>query len=109
MAIPTAMISLVPGYAVIGISAPILITLFRVLQGFVASAEFTGSAVFLVEHAKPEHRAFFGCLTSSAYSAGMLLAGLGASLFTASFMPEWGWRLGFAVAIIAGIIIFYLR
>lgn len=109
MAIPTAMISLIPSYAVIGISAPILITLFRVMQGFVASSEFTGSAIFLVEHAKPERRAFFGCLTSSAYSAGMLLAGLCASFFTASFMPSWGWRLGFAVAIIAGVVIFFLR
>ncbi len=109
MAIPTAMISLIPSYAVIGISAPILITLFRVLQGFVASSEFTGSAIFLVEHAKPERRAFFGCLTSSAYSAGMLLAGLAASFFTASFMPSWGWRLAFAVAIIAGVVIFFLR
>lgn len=109
MAIPTATISLIPSYAVIGIAAPLLITFFRVLQGFVASAEFTGSAIFLVEHARPTQQALFGSLTSSAYSTGMLLAGLAASFFTASFMPLWGWRLGFAVALIAGIVIFYLR
>ena len=109
MAIPTAMISIVPGYKSIGIAATILITILRVMQGFVASSEFTGSAIFLVEHAKPGKKAFYGCLTSSAYSMGSILAGLAASLFTASFMPEWGWRLGFVIALIAGVVIFFLR
>ncbi|AOU64442.1 MFS transporter [Legionella pneumophila] len=109
MAIPTALISAVPSYQYIGITAPLLITLLRVIQGFVASSEFTGSAIFLVEHAKPEKKAFYGCLTSSAYSTGLILAGLAASFFTASFMPDWGWRLGFGLALIAGILIFYLR
>lgn len=109
MAIPTSMISVLPGYQVIGLLAPILVTLLRVTQGFVASSEFTGSAIFLVEHAKPGQKAFYGCLTSSAYSTGVIFAGLAASLLTASFMPAWGWRLGFAIALFAGMIIFYLR
>jgi len=109
MAIPTAMIGFLPGFKTIGIAAPILITLLRVIQGFVASSEFTGSAVFLVEHAKPNQKAFYGSLTSSAYSVGVIVAGLAASLFTASFMPDWAWRLGFGMALIAGLVIFYLR
>lgn len=109
MAIPTALMSLVPSYDSIGIAAPILIVGLRVMQGLVASSEFTGSAVFLVEHAKPGKKAFYGCLTSSAYSLGTLLAGLAATFLTASFMPAWGWRIGFALALVAGIIIFYLR
>ncbi|HAT8371203.1 TPA: MFS transporter [Legionella pneumophila] len=109
MAIPTAMISIIPSYQYIGITAPLLITLLRVIQGFVASSEFTGSAIFLVEHAKTEKKALYGCLTSSAYSTGLILAGLAASFFTASFMPDWGWRIGFGLALIAGILIFYLR
>lgn len=109
MAIPTALISVVPSYQYIGIAAPFFITLLRVIQGFVASSEFTGSAIFLVEHAKPENKAFYGCLTSSAYSTGLIMAGLAASFFTASFMPDWGWRIGFGLALIAGILIFYLR
>ncbi len=109
MAIPTSIISILPGFKTIGIAAPILMTLLRVIQGFVASSEFTGSAIFLVEHAKPTRKAFYGCLTSSAYSIGVVFAGLAASLFTASFMPEWGWRLAFALSLIAGIVIFYLR
>ena len=109
MAIPTALISLIPSYQYIGITAPLLVTLLRVIQGLVASSEFTGSAIFLVEHATPEKKALYGCLTSSAYSSGSILAGLAASFFTASFMPDWAWRLAFGLALIAGILIFYLR
>lgn len=109
MTIPTSLISLLPGYQHIGIAASILITLLRVIQGFVASSEFTGSAIFLVEHASPKQKAFYGSLTSSSYSIGIIFAGLAASFFTASFMPAWGWRLGFSVALIAGMVIFYLR
>lgn len=109
MAIATAMIGLVPSYNAIGIAAPILITLFRLIQGFVASAEYVGSAVFLVEHAKPHKKALYGCLTSSAYSLGFILAGLVTSFCTQAFMPDWAWRLGFGFSLIAGILIFYLR
>ena len=109
MAIPTALISLVPSYQMIGIAAPILITLLRMIQGSVAGSEFTGSAVFLVEHAKPNKKAFYGSLTSIAYSLGYIAAGFTSSLLTASFMPSWGWRLGFALSLLAGILIFYLR
>lgn len=109
MAIPTAMIGLVPSYQAIGVFAPLAITFLRILQGFVASAEFTGSAVFLVEHAPSGKKALYGCLTSSAYSTGLILAGLVASFLSASFMPVWGWRLGFVLALIAGVLIFWLR
>ncbi len=109
MALSTAMIACLPGFKTIGITAPILITLLRVTQGFVASSEFTGSAIFLVEHAKPGQKAFYGSLTSSAYSIGVIFAGLITSLLTASFMPDWSWRLGFGLALVAGIVIFYLR
>jgi len=109
MAIPTSIMSILPGYESIGLMAPILVTLLRVAQGFVASSEFTGSAIFLVEHAKPHQKAFYGCLTSSAYSLGVIFAGLVATLLTAAFMPAWGWRIGFVIALVAGMIIFYLR
>lgn len=109
MTIPTALISILPGYQVIGITAPILLVLIRMIQGFVASSEFTGSAIFLVEHAPLNQKAFYGCLTSSAYSMGLILAGLAASFFNASFMPDWAWRISFAIALFAGLLIFYLR
>ncbi|MDF1677639.1 MAG: MFS transporter [Legionellaceae bacterium] len=109
MACPTVMIAILPGFSAIGIVAPIVITLLRVMQGFSASSEFTGSAVFLVEHAPPDKRAFYGCLTSVAYSIGVIAAGLMASCLTASFMPSFAWRFGFGFAALIGFIIFHLR
>ncbi len=109
MACPTAIIAILPGFNTIGTAAPILITLLRVTQGFSASSEFTGSAVFLVEHAPPDKRAFYGCLTSAAYSIGVIIAGLMASFLMASFMPNFAWRLGFGFAALTGFTIFYLR
>ncbi|WP_419420544.1 MFS transporter [Legionella sp. D16C41] len=109
MAIPTALISIIPSYNTLGLVAPLLITLLRMMQGFVAGAEFSGSTIFLVEHAKSDKKAFYGSLTSSAYSIGSMLAGLAASFFTASFMPVWGWRLAYAIALVAGLLIFFLR
>ncbi|MDF1756878.1 MAG: MFS transporter [Legionellaceae bacterium] len=109
MAIPTAIIGVLPGYQSIGLLAPLLVTVLRMMQGFVASSEFSGSAIFLVEHAKPGQKAFYGCLTSISYSLGVIIAGLTASFLTSSFMPEWGWRIGFVISLIAGIVIFYLR
>lgn len=109
MAIPTACLSLIPSYQTIGILAPLLVTLLRMLQGLVASSEFIGSAVFLVEHAKPQQKALFGSLTSLGYSVGLIMAGLVSSFLTSSFMPKEAWRLGFTFALIGGIIIFYLR
>jgi len=109
MAIPTAMISLVPSYRCIGVLAPIIITLLRVIQGFVASAEYTGSTIFLVEHAPANKKAFFGCLSSSSYSLGYIAAGLVASFFTSSLMPAWAWRLGFGLALLGGLLVFFMR
>lgn len=109
MAIPTTLISIVPSYQKIGLLAPLLITLLRMLQGLVASSEFIGSAIFLVEHAEAKRKALFGSLTSLGYSFGLILAGFISSLLTSNIMPHNAWRLGFAFAIIGGIIIFYLR
>ena len=109
MTIPTALVGFIPGYATIGIAAPIILAILRMIQGFVASAEFSGSSVFVVEHAPIEHKHFFGCLTSSAYSVGWIMGSLAAAFFTASFMPSWGWRLAFIMAIFSGAAIFYLR
>ncbi|KTC72580.1 proline betaine transport protein like protein [Legionella birminghamensis] len=109
MAIPTAAAGCVPSYSVIGIAAPILITMLRIIQGFVASSEYTGSTLFLIEHAPSNKKALYGCLSSSAYSIGSIGAGLAASFFTASFMPAWGWRIAFILAGIFGLFIFYLR
>lgn len=109
MALPTALISILPSYETAGLSAAVLLTLFRVTQGLVASAEYAGSAIFLVEHAPGSQKCFYGSLTSSAYSLGSTLAALVAGLASLQWMPNWAWRLPFALAFVAGLLLFYMR
>jgi MHS family proline/betaine transporter-like MFS transporter len=109
MAIPTALISVLPTHQQIGLIAAVLLTALRITQGLAASAEFAGSAIFLIEHAKSTQKCFYGSLTSSAYSVGSTLAALATALATISFMPTWAWRIPFALALIAGLLIFYMR
>ncbi len=109
MAIPTALLGLLPSYQSIGLWAPIAATVLRMLQGLVASSEYSGAAIFLIEHAPPHRRALYGCITSSAYSLGVLIASLIAALLTANFMPNWAWRGAFLLSWVAGLLIFYVR
>src|SRR3982075_2948619 len=62
MAIPTFLIGLLPGYATLGLLAPIALTLLRMLQGLSVGGEYTSSMVFLVERAPPGRRALMGSL-----------------------------------------------
>ena len=79
MAIATASMGLLPTYAQIGVTATVLLTLLRLLQGISAGGEFTGSISFLVEHAPPSRRGFIGSWTTFSGVGGMLLgSGTGA-------------------------------
>jgi len=109
MALPTALIAVLPSYQTAGLLAALLLTFFRIMQGLVASAEYAGSALFLVEHAPAHRKCFYGSLTSSAYSLGSTLAAGVAALATWPGMPPWAWRLPFALALVAGVLIFYMR
>lgn len=109
MAIPTAIIGVLPTYAQIGIIASVLLILCRLIQGFIASAEYTGSAIFMVEHAKHNKPFLLGSLVSSSYSIGLLIGSVAATAATMEFMPTYFWRLPFLLALAAGLLIFYIR
>ena len=109
MGIPTGLIAVLPSYQAIGILAPIILTALRITQGFVASSEFSSSAVFLIEHAPANKKSFFGSLTSSAYSSGLILGALITALLTTSLMPLWSWRLSFALSLLGCFLILLLR
>lgn len=102
MSLATLATGLLPGYAQIGIWAPILLVLMRLIQGFSASGEYTGAATFLSEHAPDRRRGFFvGMLASTTYIGFTVGAGLvGALQVTTSpeFMHDWGWRIPFLIA-----------
>jgi metabolite-proton symporter len=94
----TVAIGLLPTYARIGIAAPILLVLLRLVQGLGIGGEWGGALLLAYEYAPPERRGFFASLPQTGTSLGVLLANLCVSI--ASLLPDpaflsWGWRLPF--------------
>lgn len=113
MAGATFCVGLVPSYHMIGIWAPILLTLLRMVQGFSTGGEYGGAATFMAEYSPDDRRGFYGSFlevgTLAGYSAGALLM-LGFSLALGDeAMRDWGWRIPFFVAGPMGLIGMYLR
>ncbi|RNC86115.1 MAG: MFS transporter [Balneola sp.] len=113
MAIPTFIIGVLPTHSQIGISAAILMVLMRMLQGLSVGGEYTGSIVFLIEHAPDHRRGFFSSFSMMGATLGILLgSGFGAlitGLLTEAELAAWGWRIPFLVGISIGIIGFLIR
>lgn len=113
MGVSTLLIGLTPGYDSIGVAAPILLIVFRLVQGISFGAEFGTAATWVVEQAaNSKYRAFWGAWVGFAIPIGLLL-GFGSVIITKSLMtPDqfnaWGWRvlffIGFVVAIVGLII-----
>jgi MHS family alpha-ketoglutarate permease-like MFS transporter len=106
-------IALVPTYAVIGVAAPAIVLLARLTQGLGAGGEASSAATFLVESAPSHRRGFFASFQQMSTGAGLLAASLVAAAITA-LLPEdalnsYGWRLGFLLAAVLGLIALYLR
>jgi MFS transporter, MHS family, proline/betaine transporter len=113
MAIPTFLIGLLPGYATLGLLAPVALTLLRMVQGLSVGGEFTSSMVFLVERAPEGRRGLMGAMTACGATAGILLgsavgAGFAASMSTAA-LESWGWRIPFLLGLVVGIAGYFLR
>jgi MFS transporter, MHS family, proline/betaine transporter len=113
MSAATFCIALIPGYGTIGIWAPILLLIIRVVQGFSASGEYAGASAFLVEYAPPNRRGLYAAVVPASTAAGLLLGSLLAALLTGllddSQMQDWGWRLPFLLAAPMGLIGRYIR
>jgi MFS transporter, MHS family, proline/betaine transporter len=113
MAGATLCVGLVPTYAAIGLWAPILLVLLRMIQGFSTGGEYGGAATFMAEYAPCRRRGFLGSFlevgTLAGFSLGALLM-LGFSLLLGDDqMHAWGWRLPFLVAAPLGLVGIYLR
>lgn len=113
MAVPTFIIGILPGYASIGVAAPILLVLMRMLQGISVGGEYTSSIVYLSECAPPNRKALFSSMSLVGSSAGILLGSFVSGLITQSMnetaLMEWGWRVPFIVGIGLAFFGFMLR
>lgn len=113
MAGAAIVIGLIPTYTAIGILAPIILLLARLLQGFSAGGEFGSSSSFLVESAAPGRRAFAGSWQQVSVGGGVLLASATGytltSLLSQEAMASWGWRIAFIFGGLLGLIGLWLR
>ena len=113
MTISMAIIAFAPPYSAIGIAAPLLMVLARLLQGFATGGEFASATSFLVEASPEQHRGFYGSLQM----VGQSLAALGGALsgvlvtrgFTSEQLDSWGWRLPFMFGLLIGPVGLYIR
>lgn len=109
----TTLIALLPSYHQVGILAPVLLLLVRMVQGFSASGEYAGATAFIAEYAPTNRRGLFTSIVPASTAAGLLAgsllsAGLFALLDDAE-MQAWGWRLPFLLAAPLGLIGLYIR
>jgi MFS family permease len=113
MAISMAMITLTPTYNTIGIAAPILIVIARLIQGISAGAELGGASVYLSEIAPPNKKGFFVAWQSSSLMAAVLFAAtIGftmSKILSKEEMLSFGWRIPFLIGCLIVPIIFYQR
>lgn len=113
MAVPTVMIGVLPGYDAIGLAAPILLVLLRMVQGMSVGGEYVGSMVFLVESAPADRRGVYGAFAGVGAVGGILLGSASATLLAALLPAEaieaWAWRLPFLAGLVLAIVGFVLR
>ncbi|MFK4853065.1 MFS transporter [Microbacterium sp. ZW T6_19] len=113
MGAATALIGVLPTYQTIGITAPVLLVLLRILQGISAGGEWGGAVLMAVEHAPKTRRGVFGASPQIGVPLGLLLASGVMALMTIvapgdQFMA-WGWRVPFLLSVVLILVGYYVR
>ncbi|GAA4955342.1 metabolite-proton symporter [Nonomuraea thailandensis] len=113
MGLSTVLIGLLPGYAAIGVIAPVLLVLLRFTQGIGLGGEWGGAALLATEHAPPGKRGLYAMFPQLGPSAGFIVANglfliLGATLSDGEF-ESWGWRLPFVASLLLVVVGLYVR
>jgi MHS family proline/betaine transporter-like MFS transporter len=113
MALATSLVGLLPPFKDVGVLAPVLFTLLRLVQGMSVGGEFTTSIIYLIEHAPPGRRALLGSYAGLTAGLGILLgSAVGTALFelfTTEQILVWAWRLPFLLSIPLGVSMALLR
>jgi MFS family permease len=113
MSIGTLSVALTPGYATLGLLAPIIVVAGRLLQGFSAGAELGGVSVYLAEIATPGHKGFYVAWQSASQQIAVIFAALlGVALqasLSANDMQAWGWRVPLLIGCLIVPFLFIIR
>jgi MHS family citrate/tricarballylate:H+ symporter-like MFS transporter len=113
MAVGTVVIAFCPSYASIGLAAPVIVLLGRLLQGFSAGVELGGVSVYLAEISTPGNRGFYTSFQSSSQQVAIFVAAILGYLLSESMPADtvatWGWRIPFLIGCLIVPVIFFLR
>ncbi len=113
MSIPTMFIGLLPTYETIGIAAPILLIVLRIVQGVALGGEFGSSCVYLYESVPQNKRGFFGSLALTGVGTGLVLSSctifIVESFVSKETVYEYAWRIPFFISVFGSMIAFYMR
>ncbi len=113
MATGTILIAFVPGYATIGLFAPLLVLIGRLLQGFSAGVELGGVSVYLAEMATPGNKGFYVAWQSGSQQVAIMAAAALGYLLNQALAPaqmaDWGWRVPFFIGCMIVPFLFYIR
>jgi MFS family permease len=115
----TFAIGLVPGYDTIGVAAPLIVLLLRLMQGLALGGEYGGAATYVAEHSPDNRRGYFTSWIQTTATLGLFVS-LGVILLTRHLLDEdqtksiakfndWGWRIPFLISIILVVISIYIR
>ncbi|HEY4641288.1 MAG TPA: MFS transporter [Thermoanaerobaculia bacterium] len=113
MGLSTFLIGLLPTYAAIGILAPTILLVLRLLQGLALGGEYGGAAVYVAEHVPDDKRGYYTSFIQVTATLGLFVS-LGVILAVKKLIPEadfkvWGWRIPFLLSLILVAISFYIR
>ncbi len=113
MTVAIGMIGLAPTYAAIGVAAPVIIVLARLLQGFATGGEFASATSFLIESAPAHRRGLYGSWQMVGQGLAVLLGAILGTLLTRTLAPEaldaWGWRVPFLLGLVIGPVGLFIR
>jgi Sugar (and other) transporter len=112
MGLSTALVGLLPGYASIGVAAPIILVSLRLLQGLALGGEYGGAAVYVAEHAPADKRGLYTSWIQTTATLGLflsLLVILTCRITLGDSFEVWGWRIPFLLSIILLAVSVYIR
>ncbi|QWU98692.1 MULTISPECIES: MFS transporter [Francisella] len=113
MILPIFVIAILPTYQSIGVLAPIILVVMRLLQGFSIGGSYGGVMVFMIESTKPDRRGFIASFATMSSGTGVFLASLVAMILFGVFSHEvlelWGWRVGYVIGLVLALLALVMR